>query len=106
MHCPWYSSNINHYTDKQTIEMRDNMENLFNNLNVVKSPTGRNTNYKLNDKIIFQDRGNGVLTYFHNDFWKGFREKYNIFTYDNRDLIKVWMEIKYGLGHLYPHQVI
>jgi antitoxin component YwqK of YwqJK toxin-antitoxin module len=82
------------------------MENLFNNLNVVKSPTGRNTNYKLNNKIIFQNRGDDVLTYFYNDFWKEFREKYNMFTYDNRDLIKVWMEIKYGLGHLYPHQVI
>ncbi len=34
MHCPWYSSNINHYTDKQTIEMRDNMENLFNKYKV------------------------------------------------------------------------
>jgi hypothetical protein len=82
------------------------MEELFNNLKVVKSPKIKSTNYKLNDKIIFQDRGNGVLTYFHNDFWKGFREKYNIFTYGNRDLIRVWMEIKYGLGHLYPHQVI
>jgi UDP-2,3-diacylglucosamine pyrophosphatase LpxH len=29
MHCPWYSSNKNHYADEQTIEMRENMENLF-----------------------------------------------------------------------------
>jgi len=29
MHCPWYSSNINHYADKQTVEMRRNMEHLF-----------------------------------------------------------------------------
>ena len=88
------------------IKTKPFMGELFNNLKVVKSTKGRNTNYKLNDKIIFQDRGNGVLTYFHNDFWKGFREKYNIFTYGNRDLIRVWMEIKYNLGHLYPNQVV
>jgi len=29
MHCPWYSSNKNHYNDKQTIIMRDTMEDLF-----------------------------------------------------------------------------
>jgi hypothetical protein len=92
--------------NKNYIKTKPFMEELFNNLKVVKSPKIKSTNYKLNNKIIFQDRGNGVLTYFHNDFWKGFREKYNIFTYGNRDLIRVWMEIKYGLGHLYPNQVI
>ena len=37
MHCPWYSSNINHHADKQTVQMRDSMENLFykNNVNIV-----------------------------------------------------------------------
>ncbi len=34
MHCPWYSSNMNHYSDKQTVEMRSNMEYLFNKYNV------------------------------------------------------------------------
>lgn len=34
MHCPWYSSNINHYADKQTVEMRTNMEYLFNKYRV------------------------------------------------------------------------
>jgi hypothetical protein len=29
MHCPWYSSNINHYSDQQTIQMRNSMEDLF-----------------------------------------------------------------------------
>jgi hypothetical protein len=29
MHCPWYSSNMNHYADKQAVEMRTNMEHLF-----------------------------------------------------------------------------
>jgi acid phosphatase type 7 len=29
MHCPWYSSNKNHYQDTQTILMRDSMEWLF-----------------------------------------------------------------------------
>lgn len=29
MHCPWYSSNINHYADSQTILMRESMEQLF-----------------------------------------------------------------------------
>lgn len=29
MHCPWYSSNMNHYGEAQTIQMRDSMENLF-----------------------------------------------------------------------------
>lgn len=90
--------------NKNYIKTKPFMEELFNNLKVVKSPKGRNTNYKLNNKIIFQNRGDEILIYFLNDFWKGFREKYNIFTYDTKDLIKVWMEIKYGLGHLYPNQ--
>ena len=29
MHCPWYSSNFNHYGDAQTIQMRESMEELF-----------------------------------------------------------------------------
>ena len=34
MHCPWYSSNVKHYDDKQTILMRDSMEELFYKYNV------------------------------------------------------------------------
>jgi hypothetical protein len=34
MHCPWYSSNINHYADLQTIQMRESMEDLFYKYNV------------------------------------------------------------------------
>jgi hypothetical protein len=34
MHCPWYSSNINHYADTQTIWMRKSMEHLFYEYNV------------------------------------------------------------------------
>ena len=34
MHCPWYSSNTNHYTEQQTIQMRDSMEDLFYKYNV------------------------------------------------------------------------
>lgn len=34
MHCPWYSSNIKHYDDEQTILMRGYMEDLFYNYNV------------------------------------------------------------------------
>jgi predicted phosphodiesterase len=34
MHCPWYSSNVKHYDDKQTILMRDSMEELFYEYNV------------------------------------------------------------------------
>lgn len=29
MHCPWYSSNIDHYEEQQTVLMRDSMEELF-----------------------------------------------------------------------------
>jgi hypothetical protein len=29
MHCPWYSSNYNHFADQQTIQMRESMEELF-----------------------------------------------------------------------------
>jgi hypothetical protein len=29
MHCPWYSSNLNHHADTQTILMREYMEELF-----------------------------------------------------------------------------
>ena len=86
------------------IETKPFMENLFNNLNVVK--TDRFTNYKLNDKIIFQNRNDDTLTYFNNDFWTSFETKYQVFHFETKDLIRVWMEIKYGLGHLYPHQVV
>ncbi len=34
MHCPWYSSNMNHYADSQTILMRQSMEQLFYQYNV------------------------------------------------------------------------
>jgi hypothetical protein len=34
MHCPWYSSNMNHYADTQTIWMRESMEHLFYEYNV------------------------------------------------------------------------
>ena len=34
MHCPWYSSNINHYADTQTVLMRESMESLFYQYNV------------------------------------------------------------------------
>jgi hypothetical protein len=34
MHCPWYSSNINHFSDSQTILMRESMEQLFYDYNV------------------------------------------------------------------------
>jgi len=34
MHCPWYSSNMNHYADSQTILMRESMEDLFYQYNV------------------------------------------------------------------------
>lgn len=39
MHCPWYSSNKNHYGDTQTVLMRDSMEPLFykNKVNIVFS---------------------------------------------------------------------
>jgi predicted phosphodiesterase len=39
MHCPWYSSNVNHYGDTQTVIMRESMEQLFyeNNVNIVFS---------------------------------------------------------------------
>jgi predicted phosphodiesterase len=39
MHCPWYSSNVNHYGDTQTVIMRESMEKLFyeNNVNIVFS---------------------------------------------------------------------
>ena len=34
MHCPWYSSNVNHHNDLQTIMMRESMEDLFYKYNV------------------------------------------------------------------------
>lgn len=34
MHCPWYSSNKNHYSDIQAIMMRESMEDLFYKYNV------------------------------------------------------------------------
>ena len=34
MHCPWYSSNVNHYADSQTILMRESMEDMFYQYNV------------------------------------------------------------------------
>jgi len=39
MHCPWYSSNVNHYGDSQTVIMRESMEKLFyeHSVNIVFS---------------------------------------------------------------------
>jgi hypothetical protein len=34
MHCPWYSSNMDHYGEEQTILMRNSMEDLFYNYRV------------------------------------------------------------------------
>jgi len=34
MHCPWYSSNVDHYGEQQTVEMRTYMEPLFYKFNV------------------------------------------------------------------------
>lgn len=34
MHCPWYSSNMNHYADAQTVQMRESMEDIFYKYNV------------------------------------------------------------------------
>jgi hypothetical protein len=46
MHCPWYTSNVNHYADLQTILMRDSMEELFYKYNVNIAFNGHVHNYE------------------------------------------------------------
>lgn len=89
MHCPWYSSNQNHYADTQTFWMRESMEKLFyiHNVNLVISghvhayertyPVYKNnTNIYAPVYITIGDGGNleGLdNTYYEKPKWSAFR---------------------------------
>lgn len=109
MHCPWYSSNVNHYGDKQTVLMRESMEDLLyeHNVNIVLSghvhayertyPVYRNiTN---NNGIVYITIGNGGNLegldnkYYEQPSWSAFRNGTNyghgILSIINREKL-VW----------------
>ena len=89
MHCPWYSSNTNHYGDQQTVLMRDSMEYLFYkyHVNIVFSghvhayertyPVFQNqTDERGTVYITIGDGGNleGLdSTYYNKPSWSAFR---------------------------------
>ena len=89
MHCPWYSSNVKHYDDTQTVRMRGSMETLFYtyNVNIVFSghvhayertyPVYKNeTDYYAPVYITIGDGGNleGLDSiYYDQPTWSAFR---------------------------------
>lgn len=89
MHCPWYSSNTNHYADNQTIWMRESMEHLFYEYGVNIVFSGHVHNYErtyhvykneINDKgpvyITIGNAGNleGLDNkYYEQPKWSAFR---------------------------------
>jgi len=109
MHCPWYSSNVNHYGDKQTVLMRESMEDLLyeHNVNIVLSghvhayertyPVYRNMTNK--NGIVYITIGNGGNLegldnkYYEQPSWSAFRNGTNyghgILSIINREKL-VW----------------
>lgn len=89
MHCPWYSSNIDHYGEQQTVLMRDYMEDLFYEYHVNIALMGHVHAYerthpvyknKTDDfatvYITIGDGGNfegHAKTYYEQPIWSAFR---------------------------------
>ena len=89
IHCPWYSSNMDHYGEKQTVEMRDYMEPLFYKYNVNIVFSGHvhayershpvylnNTNSKAPIYITIGDGGNlegHARRYYEQPIWSAYR---------------------------------
>jgi len=61
MHCPWYSSNQDHYQEKQTVLMRDSMEYLFYRYRVNIAFTGHVHAYERTHPL-FQNNTNDFGT--------------------------------------------
>ncbi len=62
MHCPWYSSNVDHYAELQTILMRDNMEKLFYSYKVNIVLTGHVHAYERTYPLYANEtRSDGVM---------------------------------------------
>jgi hypothetical protein len=110
MHCPWYSSNKNHYGDAQTVAMRDSMEDLFYQfrVNIVFSghvhayertyPVYKNkTDIKGPVYITIGDGGNlegHDNTYIADPEWSAFRNGtqygYGTLTVSNKKMVWKW----------------
>ena len=89
IHCPWYSSNMDHYEEKQTVEMRKYMEPLFYKYNVNIVFSGHvhayershpvylnNTNSKAPIYITIGDGGNlegHARRYYEQPIWSAYR---------------------------------
>lgn len=89
MHCPWYNSNQAHYAERQAVEMRDSMEDLFykNHVNVVFTghvhayertyPVYKNETRS--DGIVYITIGDGgnreghAVTYYEQPSWSAYR---------------------------------
>ena len=89
MHCPWYSSNMDHYEEKQTVLMRDYMEPLFYRHSVNIAFMGHVHAYERTHPV-FQNKTNDFGTvyitvgdggnleghsrkYYEEPFWSAFR---------------------------------
>jgi hypothetical protein len=89
IHCPWYSSNMDHYGEKQTVEMRNYMEPLFYKYNVNIVFSGHvhayershpvylnNTNLNAPIYITIGDGGNlegHAKKYYEQPIWSAYR---------------------------------
>ena len=91
--------------DPETIEQdyiktKSFMENIFDNLEVFKKPNY--TNYKIGGDIYFQDPKNDYLWTNYTRIWSILSDQYYLKDSQIKGLIKIWMEITYGLGSLTP----
>jgi hypothetical protein len=104
IHCPWYSSNMDHYGEKQTVEMRNYMEPLFYKYNVNIVFSGHvhayershpvylnNTNLKAPIYITIGDGGNlegHAKKYYEQPSWSAYRNGTN-YGYGTLEIINL-----------------
>ncbi len=104
MHCPWYSSNMDHYGEQQTVEMRDFMEPLFYKYSVNIVFSGHvhayertypvylnNTNIRAPIYITVGDGGNlegHARKFYEKPLWSAFRNGTD-YGYGTLDIINL-----------------
>jgi hypothetical protein len=126
MHCPWYSSNINHYNEKQTIIMRESMEDLFYKYSVNIVFNGHVHNYERTYPVyknlidtkapIYITIGNaGNLEGLSNDYftqpiWSAFRNGteygYGVLIIINKEIMVWKWYINTGYQMMFRDEVI
>ena len=85
--------------EQDYIKTKSFMENIFDNLKL------KGGFYMIGDDIYFQDPKNGYLWVNFYKIWLILSEQYSLKDLQIKGLIKIWMEITYGLGSLTPLEV-